>query len=340
VPIGLAGQLVSLLYATNRVVNASTNELVPAQVTSVRSPDLSFGSAMVRIPENHKFGEVDQPRELALMGYTIWREELNEKDHFVLGEIRPFTRQDFIATAGADKERSALVYVHGYNTDFVGALFKLAQIVFDVNYTGLPVAFIWPSQGGVINYDRDREVAMASRESFRELLKILYQDAGLKKIHVIAHSMGNQVVVESLYQYGLTGEDMKLSELILAAPDVDHDGFSNMAQKIRAMVEGLTIYVSSADKALRLSAFKAGGPRLGDSSASGPATFAGIDTIDVTALGEDVFELNHDVFSAARSVIDDIGRVLQGVRPPGMRTPHLRGMPVGTSPPQYWRYPQ
>ena len=181
---------------------------------------------------------------------------------------------------------------------------------------------------------------MASRESFRELLKILYQDAGLKKIHVIAHSMGNQVVVESLYQYGLTGEDMKLSELILAAPDVDHDGFSNMAQKIRAMVEGLTIYVSSADKALRLSAFKAGGPRLGDSSASGPATFAGIDTIDVTALGEDVFELNHDVFSAARSVIDDIGRVLQGVRPPGMRTPHLRGMPVGTSPPQYWRYPQ
>ena len=339
-PVGLAGQLVTVLYATNRVVNASTNELIPAQVTSVRSPDLSFGSAMVRIPENHKFGEVDQPSELTLIGYTIWREELNEKDHFVLGEIRPFTRQDFIATAGADKERSALVYVHGYNTDFVGALFKLAQIVFDVNYTGLPVAFIWPSQGGVINYDRDREVAMASRESFRELLKILYQDAGLKKIHVIAHSMGNQVVVESLYQYGLTGEDMKLSELILAAPDVDPDGFSNMAQKIRAMVEGLTIYVSSADKALRLSAFKAGGPRLGDSSARGPATFAGIDTIDVTALGEDVFELNHDVFSAARSVIDDIGRVLQGVRPPGMRTPHLRGMPVGTSPPQYWRYPQ
>ena len=54
---------------------------------------------------------------------------------------------------------------------FCGRDVQLAQIVFDVNYTGLPVAFIWPSQGGVINYDRDREVAMASRESFRELLK-------------------------------------------------------------------------------------------------------------------------------------------------------------------------
>lgn len=339
-PVGLVGQLVTVLYATNRLVNASTNELLPAQVTSFRSPDLSFGSAMVRIPEGHDFGVVDQPKELKLIGFTIWREELNEKEHFVLGEMHPFTRQEFIATAGADKDRSALVFVHGYNTDFVGALFKLAQIVFDVKYTGLPVAFVWPSRGGVINYDRDREVAMASRESFRELLKILYQDAGLKKIHVIAHSMGNQVVVESLYQYGLTGEDMKLSELILAAPDVDSDGFSTMAQKIRAIVEGLTIYVSSADKALRLSAFKAGGPRLGDSSANGPAVFPDIDTIDVTALGEDVFELNHDVYSAARSAIDDIGQILQGVRPPGTRTPQLRGMPADTTPPQYWRYPQ
>ena len=282
----------------------------------------------------------DQPEELGLLGFTIWREELNEKEHFVLGEIHPFTKQEFIAVAGADKERSAVVYVHGFNTDFVGAIFKLAQIVFDVNYIGLPVAFIWPSQGGVMNYDRDREVAMASRESFREVLKILYKDAGLKKIHVIAHSMGNQVVVESLNQQSLAHEDLKLSELILAAPDVDHDGFSSMAERIRALVEGMTIYVSSADKALRLSAFKAGGPRLGDSSGNGPAIFPGIDTIDVTSLGEDVFELNHDVFSAARSGIDDIGRVLQGVRPPGTRTPHLKGMPVGASPPQYWRYPQ
>ena len=135
-------------------------------MTSVRSPDLSFGSAMVRIPENHKFGEVDQPSELTLIGYTIWREELNEKDHFVLGEIRPFTRQDFIATAGADKERSALVYVHGYNTDFVGALFKLAQIVFDVNYTGC----LSHSSGRPRRRDQLRSRprgAMASRELFR-----------------------------------------------------------------------------------------------------------------------------------------------------------------------------
>ena len=41
-PVGLAGQLVSLLYATNRVVNASTNELVPAQVTSGAQPGPQF----------------------------------------------------------------------------------------------------------------------------------------------------------------------------------------------------------------------------------------------------------------------------------------------------------
>ena len=68
--------------------------------------------------------------------------------------------------------------------------------------------------------------------------------------------------------------------------------------------------------------------------------FAGIDTIDVTALGEDVFELNHSVFSSSRSAMDDLGRILQGIRPPGARTPQLRGLPDGSDPPRYWRYPQ
>lgn len=341
-PIGLPQtdpQVVTVLYATNRVVNASTNELIPAQVTALRSPNLSFGSVAVRIPEKHDIGEVEQPKEITFIGVTLWREELSEKEHFVLGEIHPFTKEEFIATVGADKDRSALVFVHGFNTDFVGAIFKLAQIVFDAKYAGLPIAFIWPSRGGVINYDHDHELALASRESFRELLNILYKDAELKKIHIIAHSMGNQVTIETLNQLSLMKEDVKLSELVLAAPDVDKDGFLIVAQRLRALVDGITIYVSSADKALQLSKLKAGAPRLGDSSEGGPAVFPGIDTIDVTALGEDVFELNHGVFSDNRSAIDDVGRLLQGVRPPGTRTPQLRGMPVGKNPPTYWRYP-
>jgi esterase/lipase superfamily enzyme len=333
-------QLVTVLYATNRIINPSTNEILLTQVTNLRDAQLGFGSAIVRIPENHKFGQVEQPREFNVAGYTLWREGLDEKKHFIMRDLHVISESDFIEKVKSYSDPGILVYVHGFNTDFGGAIFNLAQIVFDSNFRGLPIAFLWPSQGGLLSYDHDREMALASRQAFRELLKMLYENASVKKIYVLAHSMGNQIVVESLYQESLGIEKISLSELVLAAPDVDLDVFSSIEAGIKKVARGITIYASASDKALRLSKLKAGGVRLGDVPDTGPVIFAGIDTIDVTALGEDVFELNHSVFSSSRSAMDDLGRILQGIRPPGARTPQLRGLPDGTNPPQYWRYPQ
>jgi esterase/lipase superfamily enzyme len=151
--------------------------------------------------------------------------------------------------------------------------------------------------------------------------------------------MGNQIVVDSLYQESLTADNVSLSELVMAAPDVDLDVFSSMVAGIKKVAKGITIYASGSDKALQLSKLKAGGVRLGDVPDTGPVVFAGIDTIDVTALGANVFELNHRLFSSSRSVMDDLGRVLRDIRPPGSRTPELRGLPPGSDPPHYWQYP-
>jgi esterase/lipase superfamily enzyme len=332
-------QLVTLLYATNRIVNPSTNELLPTQVSDLRDPHIGFGSATVRIPEAHKFGHVEQPEEIRFLGYSLWREGLDEKKHFVIRDLHATSEEDFIKKVKADGDGGILVYVHGFNTDFKSAIFNLAQIVFDSNFHGLPIAFIWPSRGGILNYDRDREMALASRAAFREMLKLLYANADVKKIYVIAHSMGNQIVVDSLYQESLTADNVSLSELVMAAPDVDLDVFSSMVAGIKKVAKGITIYASGSDKALQLSKLKAGGVRLGDVPDTGPVVFAGIDTIDVTALGANVFELNHRLFSSSRSVMDDLGRVLRDIRPPGSRTPELRGLPPGSDPPHYWQYP-
>jgi hypothetical protein len=64
-----------------------------------------------------------------------------------------------------------------------------------------------------------------------------------------------------------------------------------------------------------------------------------MDSIDVTALGDDLFALNHGVFSTSRVLIDDIGRLLlHGTRPPDLRTPELLRVPE-TPPTKYWKYP-
>lgn len=136
------------------------------------------------------------------------------------------------------------------------------------------------------------------------------------------------------------GVSIALNELVLAAPDVDTDVFTSLSAGFKACAKGITLYASSADKALLLSQAKAGAPRAGYVSQFGPLVLPGIETIDVTAIGDDMFALNHDVGLRSRAVIDDIGRlVITGVHPPNRRSPQIRGVPEGSAEPLYWQYP-
>jgi hypothetical protein len=101
----------------------------------------------------------------------------------------------------------------------------------------------------------------------------------------------------------------------------------------------MTLYASSADKAMKGSRVLAKVPRAGDITAAGPVVLPGIDTIDVTPVGHELFGLNHDVFAEGRSVLSDIHQILLGLRPPDARLPvEIEPMPEGVLPPKFWRY--
>ena len=53
----------------------------------------------------------------------------------------------------------ALVFVHGYNNGFDDALFRTAQIAYDLKYDGAPFLYSWPSGAGIAGYPYDRESA-------------------------------------------------------------------------------------------------------------------------------------------------------------------------------------
>jgi esterase/lipase superfamily enzyme len=199
-----------------------------------------------------------------------------------------------------------------------------------------------------LNYLYDQASATFSREGFLDLIQLLQRDTRITTIHVLAHSMGNQIVVDALANSGPNILAKPLGEVILAAPDVDWDVFTKLATKIvrtgrGVTLRGVTLYASSTDKALVASRKLAGGvPRAGDvlPEPKGPFVLKGIDTIDVSAIGDEMFGLNHNVFAAKRVLVDEIGRLMdKGDRPPSKRTPELRGFPEGADPPRYWRYP-
>jgi esterase/lipase superfamily enzyme len=231
-----------------------------------------------------------------------------------------------------------LVFVHGFNTTFEDALYRNAQIVWDLQYRGLSVLFTWASRGDVTDYIYDKESAYQARDDFLTLLRKLKQDYGIEQVNVLAHSMGNLIALEALAGYASTSNPIQIAHLVMAAPDVDRDEFVKLAPKAKAIVGGMTLYASSADRALVASRKLAGGiPRAGDVPSDGPIILPNVETIDVTAVGDEIFGLNHNVFAASRDVMEDISALLNLNRPPP-RLIQIRAAPDPPASPTYWRY--
>jgi esterase/lipase superfamily enzyme len=328
---------VGLFFATTREEAPLFSE---GWFTGERAKTTSLGTAFVRIPENHRIGKIELPMKIKLLSVTLYEQTRDPRKHFVIRSVeivREKTWGDMIQSLPTNE---ILVFVHGFNTSFEQGLYRTAQIVWDLQFRGVPVLFSWPSRGHVADYGYDRESALGARQAFINLLKLLKAQHNIKKIHILVHSMGNLVVLDGLASFQHDVASLNLGELMLAAPDVDRDHFTSIASIVRKVTSGVTLYASSADKALMLSKKIAGQiPRAGDVPAGGPILVPNIDSIDVTAIGDEMLGLNHSVFAQTRSILNDVGLLIRtSQRPPHERLSEIRRVPEGANPPKYWRY--
>jgi esterase/lipase superfamily enzyme len=110
------------------------------------------------------------------------------------------------------------------------------------------------------------------------------------------------------------------------------------APQVRKIARGMTLYASRFDKALAASASAAREVRAGDVSEGGPIVLPEMDSIDVSALGEEMFGLNHSTFAERRELIEDIKALLEsGRRPPRGWVDRLSAVPASPPPLQFWR---
>jgi esterase/lipase superfamily enzyme len=214
-------------------------------------------------------------------------------------------------------------------------LFRAAQIAYDLKFDGPVFVYSWPSAGSVSSYTYDRESASQAEPYFRKFLETIARDTGAGKIHLVAHSMGNQLLINALAEIKTADStSVRIGQVIFAAPDVDPDLFAARCAQIAKDIEGATVYAASNDTALLAASKFWGNPRAGDVGAGGPfALGLCADTIDISAA-----DSSSDVGIFKPSfLLADMSRLLKtGTRPPDKRSPELKA--VQTDKGVFWRY--
>jgi len=287
---------------------------------------LETGIAQVSIPPTHVLGEVERP--------SIWKGDLFEDPgrHMVVhgvvvAEEAPWFAALRDVVAGSDAE-DAFVFVHGYNVTFEEAVLRTAQIAYDLKFRGAPICFSWPSQGGLAQYTVDEANVRWATGHLERFLVALRARSGAKRIHLIAHSMGNRALTETLQRLRATtppGAPL-FDEIVLAAPDVDAETFrDDIAPSILPTAARVTLYASSRDAALLLSREVHGYPRAGEAG-EGLVVVPGLETVDVSEVSG-----SHSYIGDNGRVLDDLGglllRKLVRAPRPGVVARTLRGLP-------------
>jgi esterase/lipase superfamily enzyme len=248
-----AGQ-VDLLVATTR---APVLEPPGVMFGRSRGGGLDFADIVVSIPPPSARQPGDLPLPSSAPGNPEREFVTLRADRMDLAQAKA----NFDARIKRTPGRRVLIFVHGYNTRFEEAVYRFAQIVYDARVNIAPVLFTWPSGGNVTDYVYDRDSAMYSRDALETVLHALVKDPNVDSISILAHSMGNYLAVEALRQMSIRdrGLSPKITDVMLASPDIDVDVFRRQIAEIDAgpRPAQFTLFVSRDDRALGLSSFLA-----------------------------------------------------------------------------------
>jgi esterase/lipase superfamily enzyme len=302
-PSAIAGRH-HIFVATTRAVAERPAEVFDGN----RSPDTHYAQVDITVPAIHRVGEIERRKA---------SQPADPARFFVAESVTRYGDQSaFSKSLRADIARNngrALVFIHGYNTAFDAAVYRMTQIVHDAGYQGTPVLFTWASAGRTVDYVFDSNSATAARDALEATLKLIAK-SGAKRIDIIAHSMGTWVAMEALRQLAmLDNRDLgnRLGDVVLASPDIDVDVFRSQMARYGVPNRPFILFLSGNDRALRLSGFIAGNrPRVGDYGDPEALAKLGVVAVDLSNV-ESGDRLNHTKFADNPVLIELLGKRLR-----------------------------
>jgi len=244
VPIEAAPEnasVVDLLAITTRAPSD-----LPGQIYGSQRGELSGHVFKVSVPPNHEVGRLEWPSG----------DEPDPENEFAVVDLQPAEPTDVWRWFDEqDTDGRVLIFVHGYNVQFADAVFRLAQIAEDLSIRAAPVLFSWPSGGELAGYYYDRESANYSRDAFESVISQAVESEKVTQVAILAHSMGSWITMETLRQISIRDGALseKITDVVLAAPDLDVDVFQKQFQRLGAQRPHFTFLVSNDDRALNVS---------------------------------------------------------------------------------------
>lgn len=193
----------------------------------------------------------------------------------------------------------AVFYTHGYGTGLSEAWEHSTSSRTRARGTQPWIVFAWPSIGSGVAWPRDGELlatayrqdsasAAASRGAYAEALRTLYASIGGERILAVAHSLGGQLVGETLagdtaLRRVLSADPLRAVAFV--SPDVEATRFGDViVPSIHALTHRLLLYASSDDRVLAMSELYHDSERAGRiaDARCGPIVRDALETVDMT----------------------------------------------------------
>jgi len=262
-----------------------------------RASTMTVARAKLVAPGDSRFS-------LAAAGLDDWRLDGVEP---VSGDVG-----SLVAQAGGGPD--VLIYVHGFKQTFETAALDAAHLSDGIRFRGQTMVFSWPSKAGLFDYAYDRDSAMWSRDGFERVLQSVVTSSSAGRVHIVAHSMGTMLTLESLRQlYARSGDAVagRIGAVVFAAPDIDMDVFSSSINRIGPLSRKITVIAATNDRALALSGQIAGGMTRVGAAEKTAIEGLGVRVVDASEAGWGV--INHDLFLSNAEVRQVIRRQIDNV---------------------------
>src|SRR5687768_7658515 len=250
--------------------NVSWDELVKASTNRKRATKLEV--AMTKATELCRFPPTPRTLvELPDAPGTTQPSTLQVEHDEALG----IAREEFAKRLAASEVKDVYIFVHGVKTGFEGSVTTIAQMWHFLGRQGVAIAYSWPAGGkGLLRgYNYDYNSSEFTVYHLKQTLRAIAAFPEVRRIHLIAHSRGTDVVVSAIRELHLeaaatgrpTREVFKLGTFVLAAPDLDVDVVIQRAitARLGQVPERTVLYICEKDEALGLSRFLFGSMRLG-----------------------------------------------------------------------------